>query len=465
MTINYAADQRAPKVTVYIANHNYERFVEFAIESVLRQTFENWELIIIDDGSVDGSREIIKKYEDHPKVKLVFQQQHGLNITNNIALRLARGEYFMRLDADDTLAPEALETLSSVMDRNANIGLVFPDFYHVDANGEILELVRRHNFEDVGLLDQPAHGACTMIRTSCLKHLGGYDESYSCQDGVDLWLRFIEHFEVRNVNLPLFYYRKHGSNLTRNEGRLLATRAEILAKRARAAVAQYKTLAIIPVRGRKLDPRSLELELLDDRPLISWSIDAALSVNRINHIVVTTPDQEVIDFVRETYDDQRISCVLRASNLADINTDLAFTVKDAVMKVCEKGRSFDLCVTMMIESPFRKSLDIEMGMDVVSVFDTDCAVSVRPELDNFYQHDGEGMFPVRRNAKLRLEREELYREAGQIYVTKTKFLMDKEMIIGGRVGHFVINEPAALRLNTDWNWTIAEKMSGKFQHS
>ena len=178
-----------PKITVYIANHNYEKYVEQAIESVLKQTMDDWELIVIDDGSRDGSREIIEKYQDHSKTRLVFQNQRGLNITNNIAFRLARGRYFMRLDADDILAPEALMTLSDVLDRHPKIGLVFPDYYHVDEGGEIIELVRRHDFENVGLLDQPAHGACTMFRRECLDVIGGYNEAYTCQDGFDVWLR------------------------------------------------------------------------------------------------------------------------------------------------------------------------------------------------------------------------------------------------------------------------------------
>ncbi|MBO6805954.1 glycosyltransferase [Thalassospira sp.] len=451
--------ERSPKVTVYIANHNYERFVQFSIESVLKQTFEDWELIIIDDGSKDGSHAVIRKFEDHPKVKVVFQQQQGLNVTNNIALRLARGEYFMRLDADDTLAPEALETMTSVMDRNPNVGLVFPDFYHVDADGEIIELVRRHNFDDVALLDQPAHGACTMIRRACLEHLGGYDESYSCQDGVDLWLRFIEHFEVRNINLPLFYYRRHGSNLTRNESRLLATRAQILAKRANLENKSSRVVAVVPVRGKKMDPRSLELEELCGKPLIFWTIDSAVSTDRVDQVVVTSPDRDVLDIVSAHYDPKTVQCILRDQSLADINTDLSYTVRDVLEQLQQNGATFEYCVTLLVESPFRNSLDIEMGIDVVAVFDTDCAVSVRPDLDNFYQHNGRGMQPIRRHAKLRLEREELYREAGQIYVAKTSFLLAENQIIGGRIGHFIVHEPAALRLTSELNWKIAEKLA------
>ena len=69
-----------------------------------------------------------------------------------------------------------------------------------------------------------------MFRKTCLKQLGGYDESITRQDGYELWLRFIEQFEVGNINVPLFYYRQHSKSLTKDEVKLLDTRSEILSK-------------------------------------------------------------------------------------------------------------------------------------------------------------------------------------------------------------------------------------------
>ena len=106
--------------------------------------------------------------------------------------------------------------MSSILEKNSKIGLVFPDYYLVNINGEILESVRRHNFKKVKLLDQPAHGACTMVRKENLLDIGGYDEEFNCQDGYYLWLQFIKKYKVRNVNLPLFFYRQHKSSLSKN---------------------------------------------------------------------------------------------------------------------------------------------------------------------------------------------------------------------------------------------------------
>ena len=122
-----------PLVTVYITNHNYGRYVRQSIESVLNQKFSAFELIIIDDGSTDGSLEIIAEYEQHPQVRVVSQENRGLVVANNIALRMSRGRYIVRLDADDYFDDNALLVMSNYLETHPEVGLVFPDYYTVDA--------------------------------------------------------------------------------------------------------------------------------------------------------------------------------------------------------------------------------------------------------------------------------------------------------------------------------------------
>ena len=172
-----------PLVTVYITNHNYGKYIENAIKSVINQTMQDFELIIIDDGSTDNSREIIEKYTDLENVTSIYQKNKGLNVTNNIALRFSHGKYIIRLDADDYFDEHALQVLSGILEKNEDVGLVFPDYTLINEFDEVMDVIRRHDFNEVKMLDQPAHGACTMIRAKCLKELGGYDEEFRCQDG------------------------------------------------------------------------------------------------------------------------------------------------------------------------------------------------------------------------------------------------------------------------------------------
>lgn len=95
---------KAPLISVIITNYNYEKFIGEAIESVLNQTYENIELIVIDDGSTDGSRDVIKKYEkDYPDIRILLQENKGVVPTRNRGLKEARGEFLIFIDADDTI--------------------------------------------------------------------------------------------------------------------------------------------------------------------------------------------------------------------------------------------------------------------------------------------------------------------------------------------------------------------------
>ena len=267
--IKLKESKKDPLVTVYITNYNYGKYINKAIRSVIDQSLREFELIIIDDGSTDGSSMIINKYKNHKKIKIIYQKNKGLTVSNNLALRLSRGKYFIRLDADDWLEPSALKIMSDYLEKNNKFGLVFPDYYEVDEKGNILNLVRRHNFKNVKLLDKPAHGACTMIRKECLINIGGYNEKFDRQDGYYIWIEFIQRFKVMNINLPLFYYRQHNFSLTKNEEKLIKTRSEIIKIKNLKNKLNKKALAILPVRGKIIDPDNLFLKKLDLRKQIN----------------------------------------------------------------------------------------------------------------------------------------------------------------------------------------------------
>ena len=155
----------SPKVTVYITNYNYGHYIEKSINSVLNQTFKDIEIFIIDDGSTDNSKEIIEKYESIANIKIIYQKNKGLIVTNNIALRLAQGDYIMRLDADDYLDKNAIKLMVGELDEDEALGLVFPNYFIVDENENITNVRVRIPSEENNVKDNPAHGACTLIRT------------------------------------------------------------------------------------------------------------------------------------------------------------------------------------------------------------------------------------------------------------------------------------------------------------
>lgn len=456
-------------ITVYITSYNYGKYLKESIESVLNQTYKNFELIIIDDGSTDNSREIINSYSSNKKTRIIFQNNKGLNITNNIALRVARGKYIMRLDADDYLDNNALLVLLNTLEKDDNIGLVFPDYYLVDSDGNILSVEKRHSFDkNVSLLDQPAHGACTMIRKKFLQILGGYDEQFKCQDGYELWIKFTKKYKVTNVNTPLFYYRQHGLNLTSDEGKILNTRASIKDNYIKKnGFKNMKSVAIIPVRGSKYKSNNVAFTKLNNKYVIDWKIDEALKSEKISLVVVSSPDEKIEEHVVEKYgENPKIKFHKREEELARLNTDLSQTLNDILKKKYILELDPKILVVLSVENPFIKRAFIDDAINSMNIFNTDSLISVRQETSMFFQHDGGGMKPILNQEKFsKLEREALYKYSGGIIAVRTSQFMKSLKLISGTVGHIVIDQKSAHVLKTKYDINIAQYLAnGEILH-
>lgn len=445
-------------VTVYLACHNYEEYVEQSIESVLAQTYKNFELIIIDDGSTDNSRYIINQYVEHPKVRIIFQENKGLIATNNVATRAANGKYVMRLDADDYLDERALLVLVNTIEESEDLALVFPDYYYVDKSGNVTGQERRHNFqEDVTLLDQPAHGACTLIRKKYLLEVGGYSSEFDCQDGWDVWLKLIENYKVGNVNLPLFYYRKHGNNLTSDTEKLLRTRSEIYRKHAeKMNRANLKVLAVLPVRGSSIEKNTQVLQVLGEKTMIEWTIDSAIESELVDELIVTTPDVEIINHLKSTYGN-RITIVERELKDALENT----SYKPAVISAIEDRNrlDYDAVLELTADFPFRSTSYINKAINVMRVHDVDKVLGVIPEDSVFYMHSGSGLELVGNNydiSLLRLERDCLYRQCGGITLTKQYCYFNEENYLDMSKGHIILSKKASTQVKNKFDMKFAE---------
>ncbi|MDB9891135.1 glycosyltransferase [Alphaproteobacteria bacterium] len=454
---------KKPLVTVYVTNYNYGRYIEEALESVFAQGYENFELIIIDDGSTDNSQDIISRYEEREKVHIVLQKNKGLTVTNNVALRLSNGKYIMRLDADDYLEPSALSVLVEALENDDSIALVFPDYFEVDEHGHMLQHVQRHDFSlKVSLYDQPAHGACTMIRTKALRAVGGYDETFTRQDGYDLWLKVIHQYTVRNVNKPLFYYRQHSKSLTKDEKALLETRSSIIKKHVEKKCGKQtpSVLAVIPVRGSAVDARSLPLQSLGGRCLIDWTIDAALSSGEIADVLVTTSEQRVLDHVVSRYSG-RVICHERSLEASRINVQIIKTLEEVLAYFTAQGNQEpENLMVLNIESPFRNEMYINKAIHVKQLYDVDVVFGVRVDDDLFYTHDGSGLKP-RTLDGFRLERDDLHRRVGGITLVDTSFFKKNKNIIDGKIGHIHLDQRAAFAIKSELDWVIAASLASQ----
>lgn len=451
--------EESPLVSVYIVNHNYGKYLDQSITSVLNQTFKNFEIIFIDNGSKDNSKEKLERFYANKKIKIVLQENIGPNAANNVALRFARGKYIMRLDADDYLDKNALEIMSALLEKNKDIGMVFPDYFIVDENGDILNLMRRHDFSEVELFDQPAHGACSMVRREYLESIGGYDESYHCQDGWDLWVKLIKKYGVENINLPLFFYRQHSDNLSKNEKMLLSTRAKILKKNAQTTKKVESCLAVIPIRGTGLDKSSLALKKLGNKLVVDWTIDSALEAERISDVIVTTPDENLIKHIKKKYS-RRIKIYKRDWKMAKFGVTLDKALTDLFNNLPKNSSHFQSVCILYIEYPFRDSKYIDMSLDTMDVFETERVISMRSMHNTLYKHSGKGMLPAQNSYFVKQEKDEFFAESGGIYLVKRGSML-RDSYQDKKIGHINVDEISGLDINSKFGWEMAKIISKK----
>ena len=445
--------KKNPLITVYITNYNYGKFVKKAINSVLKQTFKNFELIIIDDGSKDKSAKIIKQFQNKNKIKVVFQKNKGLIVSNNLALRMSNAKYIMRLDSDDWLDPHALEIMFNILERNKKISLVFPDYYEVDKNGKIIGQVRRHDFKKVKLLDQPAHGACTMIRKENLLDIGGYDEEFNCQDGYYLWLKFIKKYVVRNVNLPLFYYRQHQNSLTNNSKRILFNRSRIIRKLQKKENTK-KIVALLPIRGLKLSPDSMVLTKLNKKPLVFYTIDSILSSKLISKLIITSPDSKLLNFIKKKYK-EKVLVFNRPENLGFINTELEKTIRHSLKVMKSKKIDFDYIMNISFRTPFISSKVIEDGINTIQLFDSDKIICVTQETHKYYRHDGSGLKSLTKSSNLKLERNVIYKQVMGFNIVKKNCLFKNDENL--KIGHISLTNEQSFEINNEKDLEISKR--------
>lgn len=447
------------KVTVYIPTYNYAHYVDKAVQSVLKQTMQDWELIIINDGSTDNTIDVLNRYKNNQKIRIIDQENKGLNVTNNIALRLSNGQYVMRLDADDYLDENALLVMSSILDTKPEVGLVYPDYYHINESGEVIEVVRREKInEEVQILDLPAHGACTMFRRNLLLQLGGYIEEFSCQDGYELWLRFIRKHSPYNVNIPLFYYRQHSESLTRDMKKILKTRRRIkrnfVEKELNNGVP--KVLGIIPAVRKSVYLQGDPFTELAGKPLIWYTLNEVQYAKSLDRIILSSEDDEVLEYGCQF---PRIETLKRETKWAKSTFKTQNFIAHILDRLKEsEGYEPEAVCTLYITTPFRRYYHIDKSIDTMTIFGVDSVISVQEELAHCYFHRKFGLEAVNSARRdIRVEREAIYKENSAIFLSKVNVIKSGSFI-GEKVGHIIMLPEESIKINSNYDLWLAEKI-------
>ena len=441
-------------ITVYIPSHNYGRFLEEAVESVLRQTYNNWELIIIDDGSTDNTNEIVKLYKSHNKIKVFREKGIGLPSVCNLAIKHSRGEFIIRLDGDDIFNENILLVLGNYLYKNKNCALVFPDYYLVDEFGEIISIEKRERFyEKNHMFDIPPHGACTMIRKSILNEIGGYREDLGAQDGLDLWTKIRDSYEAGNVNLPLFSYRRHGNNLTKNIGKILSARRQIKKDSILEKLKDFKpVIAVIPCRENFDFLPNLWKVKLNGKTLLERDIEVCLASDFIDKIIVACDNDEAKKYI-ERFDNKIVEFYLREPMSTIRSISIAPTLKEIVKKY--DNQFSGITVLRYLQTPFVKTQILNEAISSLVINDADSSCGVELIDQQIYQKSKYGLFPIgKSNKSISSDFDMIYRDSLTFTALKNKNLL-RGILQGPLISCFEVSSEESFFINSENDLKIA----------
>jgi glycosyltransferase involved in cell wall biosynthesis len=224
-----------PTVSVNICMFNGAGFVAETLRSVFAQTWQDFEIVIVDDGSTDGSVELVETQFRDDRLSIIRQDHQTLRIARPMALAHSRGEFIAFLDSDDLWLPAKLERQLAAARGAPHAALIFCDAEVIDAEGRpighfsdqfdyraidltgsraYLELLRRGNF-----LASPTPFA----RADALRQVGGFNHSYQYVNDYEMWLRLARRYDVRFVDEPLARYRIHGTTEPQSIGHAVSS--------------------------------------------------------------------------------------------------------------------------------------------------------------------------------------------------------------------------------------------------
>ena len=206
-----------PRVSVLMPVYNGERYLREAIEGILNQTFTDFEFIIIDDGSTDGTAAILDSYSDS-RIQVIHLPHRGLTKSLQFGLQTARGEFFARQDADDISLPTRLERQVNFLQDHPEVAVVGIDMRQIDQDGNFLKWMRlprddRAIRSHLVKVSPFGHGSI-MARRACLLAVGGYRSEFALTQDRDLWLRVAECYQMAILPEPLYLLRKHKASVS-----------------------------------------------------------------------------------------------------------------------------------------------------------------------------------------------------------------------------------------------------------
>jgi glycosyltransferase involved in cell wall biosynthesis len=227
-----------PLVSIILPTYNRAHLLKRSIQSILNQTYKNFELIIVNDGSTDNTREVVENFHDRRIYYVEHEKRRGANAARNTGIKLAKGEYIAFQDDDDIWLPRKLEMQIEVFQNSPqNVGVVYTGCLRIDCErGRAFRLPsikekRVEGYIHSNLLKKNFITTTTaVVKRECFQHSGLFDENLPRLQEWDLWIRISKHYSFKYINLPLVISYIFRENISRNLDALISAQTYILYK-------------------------------------------------------------------------------------------------------------------------------------------------------------------------------------------------------------------------------------------
>lgn len=231
--------KETPTVSIILPVYNGERYLKYAVDSILDQTYSNFELIIINDGSSDGSKQLIDNYVNQDeRIVAIHQENIGLVATLNKAVEISKGIYIARMDADDISLPRRLETQVTLMQNTPGAVLCASCFDVINEYNEFVRLSVAPAYNDdlkrsMHLYNPIAHGS-VMYKKEAFLQVGGYSDTVGPTEDYDLWIRLSNIGQFVYSERSLFRWRMNPEGITHSNNHVMQTATKKLVEAFRS---------------------------------------------------------------------------------------------------------------------------------------------------------------------------------------------------------------------------------------
>lgn len=205
-----------PSVSVIIPTFNRATFVTEAIESVLAQTYRDYEIIVVDDGSTDNTQQVLAAYKD--KIRYIYQENLGLSSARNTGITNAKGKYIALLDSDDLWLPNKLEEQVQILEDNEDTAFVYSNFVFVNETGDFIKVGRKaktfvsgHILKNLLLSNTVLYPSTWLVKKSCLEDVGFFNTEFKRSEEREMEIRIARKYKMHGIEEPLAKIRQINS--------------------------------------------------------------------------------------------------------------------------------------------------------------------------------------------------------------------------------------------------------------